>query len=228
MKQDDIPLLEADKFHNHDVDQTGLDATSTEFSKQLQEQMAALMGNVEESPEMRREIQAMIEEIASTGEGEDTHIPTKENSAKGSSNLGKSFQATIQETMERMQASEENVTAAATSEDPDEILTQMLKEMQAGSAEGAESEEDFSQMLMGMMEQLTNKDILMEPMKELHDRFPAWMAKNRSKVKEDDLKRYETQQRLVGEIVGRFNEKNYSDSNPHDREFIVERMQQVS
>lgn len=228
VKQNDIPSLELDQSRNRDADPTLSDVSSVEFSKQLQEQMAALMGNVEESPEMRREIQAMIEEFALPGEGEEMHPPPKANSATSSSNLGKSFQTTIQETMERMQASKEHATTATISEGPDEILAQMLKEMQTSSSEGAESEEDFSKMLMGMMEQLTNKDILMEPMKELHDMFPAWMAKNKSKVKQDDLNRYEIQERLVGEIVGRFNDKGYSDSNPHDREFIVERMQQVA
>jgi len=57
-------------------------------------------------------------------------------------------------------------------------------------------------MLLGMMEQLTNKDILYEPMKELNDKFPAWMVEHRDKVPEADLKRYEEQQRLVKEIVG--------------------------
>ena len=82
-------------------------------------------------------------------------------------------------------------------------------------------------MLMGMMEQLTNKEILYEPMKELHVKFPDWMERNRGKTKGEDLKRYEEQQRLVGEIVGRFEMKGYSDERAEDREFIVERMQLV-
>ena len=83
-------------------------------------------------------------------------------------------------------------------------------------------------MLMGMMEQLTNKEILYEPMKELRDKFPEWMSKNRASTAPDDLKRYEEQQRVVGEIVARFEKKGYSDDNVADREFIVDRMQQVT
>ena len=78
-----------------------------------------------------------------------------------------------------------------------------------------------------MMEQLTNKDILYEPMKELDDKFPAWMEKNKEKTAKDDLKRYEEQKTLVREIVGRFERKGYSDDNRQDREYIVERMQNV-
>ena len=109
-----------------------------------------------------------------------------------------------------------------------DILAQMLKEMEKGGFGGEGGDEDFSKMLMGMMEQLTNKEILYEPMKELDDKFPGWMEKNKGKVPEEDWKRYEEQQTLVREIVGRFEEKSYSDGNAKDREYIVERMQKVS
>jgi peroxin-19 len=80
---------------------------------------------------------------------------------------------------------------------------------------------------MGMMEQLTNREILYEPMKELNDKFPKWMEANSTKVEADDLKRYQEQQVLVKEITERFERKGYSDNNAGDREYIVERMQKV-
>lgn len=210
---------------SHDPDSSA--AAAAEFSKQLQDQMAALMGDVDESPEMRREIEAVMQELGAATDLEVAAFPQSQASAAdASSNTQKPFQETIRKTMERMEASQQPAQATAL-DDSDDILAQMLKEMQSGGTDGAENEEDFSKMLMGMMEQLTNKDILFEPMQELHDKFPTWMQKNESSVKADDLKRYQAQQRLVGEIVEKFNEKGYSDSNPVDREFIVERMQQV-
>jgi peroxin-19 len=83
-------------------------------------------------------------------------------------------------------------------------------------------------MLMGMMDQLTNKEILYEPMKELNDKFPEWMVNNRAKTPAEELKRYEEQQQLVKEIVLKFEEPSYADSNTADREYIVDRMQKVS
>ena len=83
-------------------------------------------------------------------------------------------------------------------------------------------------MLLSMMSQLTNKEILYEPMKELHEKFPAWMESHASTEKAEDLARYKDQQRLVGEIVARFERSGYSDENEGDREYIVERMQKVS
>ena len=99
--------------------------------------------------------------------------------------------------------------------------------MESGGFGGEGSDEDFSKILMGMMEQLTNKEILYEPMKELNEKFPKWMEDNKGKVKEDDMKRYEEQQTLVREIVGRFEKSGYADDNTGDREYIVERMQKV-
>lgn len=140
---------------------------------------------------------------------------------------GADFQETIRRTMERMQASGESATAAATAEGSDDFMAEMLRQMGGeGGLEG--SEEDFSKMLLGMMEQLTNKDILYEPMKELNDKFPEWMEKNKETISQEDRERYEVQETLVKEIVGKFEESTYSDSNTADREYIVERMQKVS
>lgn len=212
------------------------DAAADEFSKQLQEQMAALMGSVDESPEMRKEIEAMMKELGAAtdpGASADQQATQSKDSTKAKAPATTSseepFQSTIRKTIERMQASGEQATAAAKSSDQDDMLAQMLKEMQNGGLDGpgAGDEEGFNKMLMGMMEQLTNKEILYEPMKELHVKFPGWMAMNRSKTKAEDLTRYDEQQRLVGEIVGRFEMKGYSDDKADDREFIVERMQLV-
>lgn len=204
------------------------DAAAEEFSKQLQDQMAALMGNVDESPEMKTEIEAMMRELGVAADpGTSSKSKDGVNGKAVLSNTEEPFQETIRKTMERMQASGDQATAAAKTEDHDDMLAKMLTELQDGGVEGAGDDEGFNKMLLGMMEQLTNKEILYEPMKELHDKFPAWMSKNRSTTSADDLRRYDKQQRLVGEIVEKFEQRSYSDSHSPDREFIVDRMQQV-
>jgi peroxin-19 len=138
-----------------------------------------------------------------------------------------SFQETIRRTMERMQASGDQATAAAATSGGDDFMSELLKQMSSGDLGGEGSEEEFSKMLMGMMEQLTNKEILYEPMKELDDKFPEWFEKNKDSTPAEDLKRYEEQKVLVREIVAKFEESGYSDSNAADREYIVDRMQKV-
>lgn len=139
-----------------------------------------------------------------------------------------SFQETIRRTMERMQTSGEQATAAASTSGGDDFMSEMLKQLSSGDFNAEGSEEEFSKMLMGMMEQLTNKEILYEPMKELNDKFPAWLEKNKDSTPAEDLKRYEEQKAVVAEIVAKFEESTYADSNTADREYIVDRMQKVS
>lgn len=206
-----------------------------DFAKQLQAGMADLLGEMESSPDMQAQFEKMMKELSGAADLEEpasTASPskgsdTKDKSAPASTAAAEeSFQATIQKTMERMRLSGDNATAAAASSDTDDIMAEMLKAMQGGDL-GDGSDEDFSNMILGMMEQLTNKEILYEPMKELDQKFPDWLQKNASKTGKEDLKRYKEQQVYVHEIVGKFEEKTYADSNAADREYIVERMQKV-
>lgn len=209
------------------------------------------MGELGGNPEMQKEFERMMAELVAAGQaGSDEeamkHIghateavnrppgpETAEAKAAGSKKSGQneSFQDTIRKTMERMQGSSDSASAAAASgsENSEEaLLAQMMAQLQAGGGGGEGGEEDFSKMLMSMMTQLTNKDILYEPMKELHDKFPPWLEKHKGEVEKVDLERYLEQQKLVDEIVNRFERKEYSDDNEDDREYIVERMQKAS
>lgn len=226
------------------------DELGSDFSAKLQQEMAALLGEIDESPEMRNQLNELMgeltagaervlqeedekEEVAASSSKPDTSTKSAPSKASAPSPTGGAtpdvpFTDTIRRTMERMAASGEqaNAAAAAGSNNEDDMFAALLKEMASTGGEG--SEEEFSKMLMGMMEQLTNKDILYEPMKELDDKFPAWMKDNEGKVPEADMARYKLQRDLVKEIMGRFERTGYSDENAQDREFIVERMQKVS
>lgn len=205
-----------------------------EFAKQLQKEMEQLLGQGDFQKQfediMKEMSQEMgganpLEPIADAGKAKEAAPSQAET--ESAAKADKNFQDTIKKTMERMQSSSDDATSAAASSSQDDILAQMLASMESGGFGGEGGDEDFSKVLMGMMEQLTNKDILYEPMKELDEKFPKWMQENKEKVAKDDLKRYEEQQTLVREIVARFDRKGYSDGNASDREYIVERMQKV-
>lgn len=212
-----------------------------DFAKQLQSGMAELLGELETSPDMQAQLENMLKELggaAALGETAGLGGPgpaaltskepvSKAGPAAATPATEESFQETIKKTMERMQESGNQATAAAASDNTDDLLAEMMKAMQAGGLDGEGGEEDFSKMLLGMMEQLTNKEILYEPMKELDDKFPDWMKKNAGKVDDADMKRYKEQQIYVREIVKRFELKTYKDENTADREYIVDRMQKV-
>ncbi|KAK7454767.1 Pex19 protein family [Colletotrichum acutatum] len=217
--------------------------SSDDFAKQLQAGMADLIGEFEKNPEMQAQFDSVFKQISEAAQGTETSSegvtgakappPPASPSSSGKAPVSDpiadgSFQETIKKTMERMQASGQQATAAAAESSTEDFLAEMMKQLGEGNLEGGGgNEEEFSKMLMGMMEQLTNKEILYEPMKELNDKFPEWLAKNKEKTPAEDLKRYEEQQALVKEIVAKFEEKTYADSNAADREYIVDRMQKV-
>ncbi|KAK6604772.1 pex19 family protein [Botrytis cinerea] len=193
--------------------------TDDDFAKQLQAGMAELMGELETSPEMQAQFESMLKEMGGLGKL-DQHLhrhlrqnPDPRRPKPPQAQLNASFW--------------DQATAAAAEDNSDDLLAEMMKAMGAGGMDGEGSEEDFSKMLLGMMEQLTNKEILYEPMKELDDKYPAWLEKNSASVPADDLKRYKEQQVFVREIVARFEQKTYKDENASDREYIVERMQKM-
>ena len=165
-----------------------------------------------------------------------------QNPSKPSSSSGEkeSFDSTIRRTMERMQASDSSATNAATkpatdgtSSTEEDMLATLLNALESSgagdtaSAGDPNSEDSLSKMFLGMMEQLTNKDMLYEPMKELDSKYPEWLAKKKGKLPDEDYKRYEGQRGVVREIVAKFQEKGYSDENSRCREFIWERMQKM-
>ncbi|KAJ5307996.1 hypothetical protein N7476_008652 [Penicillium atrosanguineum] len=140
-----------------------------------------------------------------------------------------SFSDAIQRTMERMKESGNKATEAATGDDgSDDMLAQLLKAVEAG-ATGAGEDGDLTKMFMGMMEQLSNKEMLYEPMKELDGKFGPWIKDNKEngKVALEDMERYETQAKVVKQIVLKFEEPGYTDEDPKCREYIWERMQEM-
>ncbi|KAL9617746.1 MAG: hypothetical protein Q9160_007459 [Pyrenula sp. 1 TL-2023] len=162
------------------------------------------------------------EEAGSSSEPKlDKGIPAKEKP------VSDSFEETIKKTMDRLKTSDSSATSAAqqSSSAEEDMLAALMKAMEQNPDGGGEGEGDLSKILADMMEQLTNKDMLYEPMKELDSKFDSWLQTNEKKISQEDLERYRTQRRIVREIVGKFEEPGYSDEKADCRSFIWEKMQ---
>lgn len=182
-------------------------------------------------------------QIANVGSTESKTQPSsqkKPSKPDSSSGEKEPFDETIRRTMERMQASDSDATHAATNPaqgpngEEEDMLATLLKAMESSAGTAADdastdpkSQDSLSKMFLGMMEQLTNKDMLYEPMKELDTKYPEWLASNRAKLPAEDCKRYQGQRSVVREIVAKFEDKGYSDADSRCREFIWERMQKM-
>ncbi|KAL1964093.1 hypothetical protein VTN77DRAFT_7511 [Rasamsonia byssochlamydoides] len=194
-----------------------IDKEIDELSKQLQES----------GIEPEKFLKSLIAESIASGGSKNDSSSSSAGAGANQTTARESFQDTIRRTMERMQESGERAAAAAAEDDvPEDLLAQLLKAIEAGAAAGGD-DMDLNKMFMGMMEQLSNKEMLYEPMKELHTKFGPWLEENRTKVSAEDLARYETQARVVGEIVAKFEEEGYSDDKPECRAYIWDRMQEM-
>lgn len=144
-----------------------------------------------------------------------------------------SFEDTIRRTMSRLDESNTSATAAtqksSQSKSEEDLLADMLKSLEAGG--DGNSEEGLSKIFLDMMHQLTHKEMLYEPMKELDDQYPSWLEANtpqkNPKISQDDYDKYVKQSKIVKQIVGKFEEPSYKDEDDKCREFIWERMQEM-
>lgn len=117
-----------------------------------------------------------------------------------------------------------SASAQAASKSEADMLAEMLKALDTGAGPGGE--EGLSKMFLDMMQQLTQKDMLYEPMKELHDQYPEWLAKNKPpQIKQDDYDRYIRQSVIVKDITNKFEEPGYKDDKEEYRSYIWEKMQ---
>jgi len=80
--------------------------------------------------------------------------------------------------------------------------------------EGGEGDDELQGILETMMSQLMSKDVLYEPLKELHDKFPSYLADNASKLSQADKDRYQSQLECVTKIVAVFENPKYSEDDP--------------
>lgn len=178
-------------------------------------------------PELQQQFEHLVKELSDAASKDPSQVNTTAGPSSTPTPPAPNFSDTINRTMNRLQESGETISSDIADSETDDFLAEMLKQMGSMSGMG-DSEEDFSKMLLNMMEQLTNKDILYEPMRELADKYPAWLEKNTDKYTAEEIARYRDQYGYVKDIVRKFEEPTYKDSSTTDREYIVEKMQKVS
>ncbi|GAA5996124.1 hypothetical protein JCM5350_000495 [Sporobolomyces pararoseus] len=123
------------------------------------------------------------------------------------------FQDAIAASLSKMQSSSTNASQAAQqsqSQAENGNLASMLAGLsgmpdlsQLGDLGG---EEGLQGMLDEMMKQLMSREMLYEPLRELSEKYPAYLTSARSTLSATDLERYEKQQSIVVSIVSKFEE----------------------
>ena len=66
----------------------------------------------------------------------------------------------------------------------EEMMESMMKELSGFGASG-----DADDVVDGMMHQLLSKELMYEPMKQVCDRFPAWLAESKAHLSEEEYQK---------------------------------------
>lgn len=66
----------------------------------------------------------------------------------------------------------------------DDVINRMMEEF-----ERMGNKDDFNNILEGAMKQLLNKDLMYTPMKQICDKFPAWLATNRDTMPREEYEK---------------------------------------
>ncbi|KAN0086032.1 peroxisome chaperone and import receptor [Tylopilus felleus] len=143
---------------------------------------------------------------------------------------GHDFQSSIRSTLNRLKESESGLqpsdaSASAGGENLESLLAQ-LKDL-GNVGEGANSEEHLQGVLEEMMGQLMGKDVLYEPLKELHEKFPGYLTEHASTISAADKARYETQIVCIKHLIDAFEAPSYRDDDDKMRGKIVELMSEL-
>jgi peroxin-19 len=77
----------------------------------------------------------------------------------------------------------------------DEMTENMMKEFESTmkgigpSSFGGDEEDGMGDVVDGMMKQLLSKEFMYEPMKDICERFPTWLAENKEKLSPEDYEK---------------------------------------
>ncbi|AOW02085.1 peroxin [Yarrowia lipolytica] len=186
----------------------------------LEDQLAGLkmddfLKDIEADPESKAQFESLLKEINNV-----TSATASEKAQQP-----KSFKETISATADRLNQSNQEMGDMPLGDD---MLAGLMEQLSGAGGFGEGGEGDFGDMLGGIMRQLASKEVLYQPLKEMHDNYPKWWDEHGSKVTEEkERDRLKLQQDIVGKICAKFEDPSYSDDSEADRAVITQLMDEM-
>ncbi|CAG8593166.1 11067_t:CDS:2 [Paraglomus occultum] len=140
-----------------------------------------------------------------------------------------SFQDHINQTMNQLRNSSDqldlnnaNFIIKTEMTDNEDLLSDFVRALDSIAESG-----DFTNLVENMMDKLTTRDLLYEPMKELGMKYPQWLKDNKEKVSREDYERYEKQYECVQKIVAHFESQDPGADDEEQKQIIVGLMEEM-
>ncbi|KAL0809218.1 hypothetical protein ABMA28_011439 [Loxostege sticticalis] len=132
--------------------------------------------------------------------------------------------AAISQTLQNLNTNTENLQTPMSEAD----LANMFSNFNL--AEGGQDGNMFVPFMQGMMQSLLSKEVLYPSLKELVDKYPAWLAENKGKIEQSEYERFEKQLELMQKVCSELEPEQESDPDDVKRkrfETVLELMQKM-
>ncbi|GAB6028408.1 hypothetical protein CHUAL_002569 [Chamberlinius hualienensis] len=189
---------------------------SDEFIQQATEQFEGAMKNLLAEGNFGEELKKLAGASEKALNSQD-----KDNAADLSSSLA----STLKELSDNAEAISNPLT--------DDEITQLLGNIGLSGDIGTSSDEpeDLINVMKSMMQNLLSKDLLYPALKETVDKYPEWLAANKSTISDADYNRYNRQYEMMRSACSEYEAEKESDSAEVKKarfERILDFMQKVS
>ncbi|XP_072948502.1 peroxisomal biogenesis factor 19 [Epargyreus clarus] len=132
--------------------------------------------------------------------------------------------AAISQTLQNLNTNTENLQTPFSEQD----LAGMFNNFNLG--EGAQDNNMFVPFMQGMMQSLLSKEVLYPSLKELVEKYPAWLADNKGKIEQSEYERFEKQKSLMEKVCAELEPEQESDPEDVKRkrfEVVLDLMQKM-
>eukprot|EP00026_Physarum_polycephalum_P013224 Phypoly_transcript_13604.p1 GENE.Phypoly_transcript_13604~~Phypoly_transcript_13604.p1 ORF type:complete len:336 (+),score=80.11 Phypoly_transcript_13604:43-1008(+) len=221
---------------------TDTDKQDEQLADQFAKQMSELLKNFQ-AGDLEKNIEEIVKNIGlklpegeSSQGGEGSSASTADDAADlskilsafatldGSAQGGEgqasgSAESVASKISDRLKEIAENAKNKEEEEGGGEDLEKMLQDF--------ETNPEFQSVMEGMVNQMISKDVLYEPMKELREKYPKWLADNHSKLSEEEYGKYIKQYDIVQKICCVY-EASGETTTPEQMQEVVQLMQDMA
>ncbi|KAL0592136.1 hypothetical protein ABG067_000790 [Albugo candida] len=165
------------------------------------------------SSNIQNVLERAYQEITETHDQDPTHDSVdKANKETLGGQARLDVESKVAETLKNMAKAAEEAGGLESTE-MDHMGEEMMKEMLEGLGEmGVGDKDNFQSLVDNMMQQLLNKDVMYDPIKQICDKYPEWLAEKKSTISKEDYERYGKQYQHFQQIVAVYAEEpeNYT------------------
>lgn len=171
-----------------------------------------------EDPDTKDQFEKLVKQF----ENDNIAKPGSGSGIGSNSNNPQQFDDVMKETMHRLKQSGQNIDDQLkndpSSGNPEDMLTQLLAGLGGANGDGSGGGDfDMSKLLVDMLEQLSSKEVLYEPIKDLNSKFPDYLAEKKGVISDQEHSNYNKQYEITNEILLIYDSKDYDDENTEKR-----------